>query len=177
MKFQLSNPFNPPPAPPAFGSGKILPEKSSPLVSNSFLFSIHARVDSNIQQTLSLGFFQGLSSIGFHLFLRLGSPDPSNQRVCPSQIQICQPFDTLKTIPADLWELPQPQLTSSITDEIEQNFYSRCPPEKRPRFMNKEMQNVSPTISKALLSKNTAGDSEDDKREYSRGMEKVCRGL
>ena len=75
MKFHLSNPFNPPPAPPAFGSGKLLPEESSPLVFDIFLFSTHVRIDSDIRQTLSIGFFQGLSSIGFRLFLRLGSPD------------------------------------------------------------------------------------------------------
>ncbi|KAF9019789.1 multidrug resistance-associated ABC transporter [Hymenopellis radicata] len=32
----------------------------------------------------------------------------------------------------DLWELPNSFLTSSLADEIEVNFYSRCPPEDRP---------------------------------------------
>ena len=75
-------------------------------------------------------------------------------------------------IPVDLWELPQPQLTSSIADKTEENFYSRCPPEKRPQFMNTESQNN--TISRTSLvsaSKDTAGDSDNDKEEY---MEKVC---
>ena len=80
-------------------------------------------------------------------------------------------------ISADLWELPQPQLTSAITDKTEKNFYSRCPPEKRPRFMNKETQNVSPTISQTSLSKDTTGDTENDKQEYEPDMEKVCRSL
>ncbi|KAF8150246.1 hypothetical protein B0H34DRAFT_181181 [Crassisporium funariophilum] len=35
----------------------------------------------------------------------------------------------------DLWELPQAQLTASTTDAAETHFYSRCEPEKRPRFM------------------------------------------
>ena len=48
------------------------------------------------ESILSLAFFQDLSSIGFHLFLRLGSPDPSNQRVCP--IFFCQLFNVLTTI-------------------------------------------------------------------------------
>jgi hypothetical protein len=39
------------------------------------------------------------------------------------------------TISADLWQLPQSELTASITDKVETNFYSRCPPEKRPAFM------------------------------------------
>ena len=88
MRFQLSNPFNPPPAPPAFGSGKILPEKSSPLVFNGFYFLTHSELVLICSKLLSLGFFQGLSSIGFHRFLRLDSLDPLNQRVCPSQIWI-----------------------------------------------------------------------------------------
>ena len=82
------------------------------------------------------------------------------------------------TISADLWELPQPQLTFSITDETEKNFYSRCPPEMRPRFMNRETQDVSLTISQTSLdspSKDTAGDTENDKQEYEPDMEKVCR--
>ncbi|KAF8915697.1 multidrug resistance-associated ABC transporter [Mucidula mucida] len=32
----------------------------------------------------------------------------------------------------DLWELPNSFLTSSLADEIEVNFYSRCPPDERP---------------------------------------------
>ena len=40
MKFQFSNPFNLPPAPPAFGSGQILPEKSAPLVSQFLIFYV-----------------------------------------------------------------------------------------------------------------------------------------
>ena len=77
---------------------------------------------------------------------------------------------------ADLWELPQSQLTSAITEKTEKNFYSRCPPEKRPRFMNKETQNVSPTISQSSLSKDTARNTENDKKGYEPDMEKVCRG-
>lgn len=33
----------------------------------------------------------------------------------------------------DFWELPTPQLTSTLTTEVERNFYARCPPEKRPK--------------------------------------------
>ena len=72
------------------------------------------------------------------------------------------------TISADFWELPQPQLTSSITDKIEKNFYLRCPPEKRPRFMRESDMNVSPIISR------TAGDVQNEKQEYELDTEKVC---
>jgi len=85
------------------------------------------------------------------------------------------------TTPADLWELPQPRSTSAITDKTETNFYSRCPPEKRPRYM-KEMKihelNVSPTISEtSSLSpkKQTTGDAEIEKQSNEPHMEKVCR--
>lgn len=36
---------------------------------------------------------------------------------------------------SDFWELPNSTLTSTITDNIEHDFYNRCPPEKRPRHM------------------------------------------
>ncbi|PPQ81812.1 hypothetical protein CVT25_013648 [Psilocybe cyanescens] len=35
----------------------------------------------------------------------------------------------------DFWELPKARLTSTITDDVERNFYARCPPEKRPRHI------------------------------------------
>ena len=47
----------------------------------------------------------------------------------------------------------------------------------RPRFMNKETQNLSATISETTLvspSKDTAGDIEKDKQKYDPDMEKVC---
>ena len=75
------------------------------------------------------------------------------------------------TISADLWELPQHQLTSAITDKTEKNFYSRCPPEKRPRFMDKETQNTISQTSLFSPSKDTAEGSEI----YKMDMEKVCR--
>ena len=36
----------------------------------------------------------------------------------------------------DLWELPQPRLTNTITADVERNFYSRCPSNKRPAFIH-----------------------------------------
>ena len=37
----------------------------------------------------------------------------------------------------DLWELPQPRHTNTITSDVERNFYSRCPSNKRPAFMHR----------------------------------------
>ncbi|EJU01834.1 hypothetical protein DACRYDRAFT_22209 [Dacryopinax primogenitus] len=35
----------------------------------------------------------------------------------------------------DLWELDDARLAHTVADKLEQNFYSRCPPEKRPAFL------------------------------------------
>ena len=75
---------------------------------------------------------------------------------------------------ADLWELPQSHLTSSITDKTEKNFYSRCPPDKRPQFMNEEVQNTISQTSSDSRSKDTAGDAENEKQEIKQDKEKVC---
>ena len=34
----------------------------------------------------------------------------------------------------DLWDLPDSRLTSSLATEVEENFYTRCPPERSPEF-------------------------------------------
>lgn len=34
--------------------------------------------------------------------------------------------------PSDLWQLPPDWLTDPLTDELEREFYRRCPPDKRP---------------------------------------------
>jgi ATP-binding cassette, subfamily C (CFTR/MRP), member 1 len=44
-------------------------------------------------------------------------------------------------VPIDLWELPTDRQTASLSDEVERNFYARCPPEKRPiEFQNIDTQ-------------------------------------
>jgi ATP-binding cassette subfamily C (CFTR/MRP) protein 1 len=43
-----------------------------------------------------------------------------------------------------LWELPKARLTSAITDDVETNFYMRCEPEKRPRFLRDKFQDTAP---------------------------------
>ena len=54
----------------------------------------------------------------------------------------------------DLWELPQPRHTNTITADVERNFYSRCPSDKRPAFMH-YLPPVTPL-----------SDSELDKTEF-----------
>ena len=41
----------------------------------------------------------------------------------------------LLIVSLDFWELPASRHTGVITDAVEQNYYFRCPPEKRPFFM------------------------------------------
>ncbi|KXN89182.1 Multidrug resistance-associated protein 1 [Leucoagaricus sp. SymC.cos] len=92
MKF--SNPFRPGPAPPDFGTGKIIPETTAPLLSRL--------VFEWITPFLGVGFSRPLEK-------------------------------------EDFWELPKQNLTGSITDRVESNFYARCPPSKRPHLALKPM--------------------------------------
>ncbi|KAF8815566.1 multidrug resistance-associated ABC transporter [Phlegmacium glaucopus] len=87
MRIPWSNPFRPPPAPPAFGAGKVLPEASSSWLSRVSFHWIGALLD--------VGFSRPLEK-------------------------------------DDLWELPKPRHTDTITANVERNFYSRCPSDKRP---------------------------------------------
>ncbi|KAF9500249.1 multidrug resistance-associated ABC transporter [Pleurotus eryngii] len=89
----MFNPFDPPPAPPAFGKGKILPEKQA----------------------------SWPSRIIFHWlgpFLAVGYSRP---------IQ-----------PDDLWELPPNKRTAHLTELVQNIFYVRCPPDKRPNFFRED---------------------------------------
>lgn len=51
----------------------------------------------------------------------------------------------------DLWELPSSQLTTSITNSVEYNFYSRCEPQNRPRNLRSSQnppESLSPSSTK-----------------------------
>lgn len=39
------------------------------------------------------------------------------------------------TLTIDLYELPSEQLTAALTDDLEVAFFSRCPPEERPKSL------------------------------------------
>ncbi|KAJ3506143.1 hypothetical protein NLJ89_g7032 [Agrocybe chaxingu] len=47
----------------------------------------------------------------------------------------------------DFWDLPHSRLTASVTDDVEHNFYKRCAPEKRPRYMHDDQPSPS-TVEK-----------------------------
>ncbi|KIM43746.1 hypothetical protein M413DRAFT_443652 [Hebeloma cylindrosporum] len=98
MKVPWHNIFHPPPAPPGFGTGKVLPERSS----------------------------SWLSRLGLHwigAFLNVGFTRPLEKE--------------------DFWELPPSRHTGVLTDAVEQYYYERCPPEKRPFFMR---DTASPSV-------------------------------
>ncbi|OCH88007.1 multidrug resistance-associated ABC transporter [Obba rivulosa] len=86
----MRNPLHPPPAPPAFGQGKVVPEEQA--------------------GPLSKLVFSWLDA-----FLKVGFSRPLEKE--------------------DLWDLPDVRLTHNLSDRVEQNFYERCAPEKRPVFM------------------------------------------
>lgn len=75
----------------------------------------------------------------------------------------------------DLWELPEERLTHSLTGKLEHNFYNRCPPAKRPRFLRGSSQHPSsPPLSpkeEPTTSKNTESQppgTEDTKPAQTR---------
>lgn len=55
----------------------------------------------------------------------------------------------------DLWQLPNERLTSTLSDKIERNFYSRCMPDKRPYFLRYDDAATPVDSSEAL-----EGDTE-----------------
>ncbi|PCH38966.1 ATP-dependent bile acid permease [Wolfiporia cocos MD-104 SS10] len=63
----------------------------------------------------------------------------------------------------DLWQLPHDELTVSLTDVVERNFYARCPPEKRPRFLKEESNFKDKRSSLASTPSMTV---EDEKKRF-----------
>ena len=67
-------------------------------------------------------------------FLEIGFSRPL-QTDGASQLTTDHASQFLYTYP-DLWELPTPRLTATLTSQIEHNFYSQCPPEQRPHHFS-----------------------------------------
>ena len=62
----------------------------------------------------------------------------------------------------DLWQLPADWLTDPLTDELDREFYRRCPPEKRPGSWRKspvDLQERPPSVVSA-----SSATAEDEKR-------------
>ena len=114
---------------------------------------------------------QNLFSIGWVHFSTLGSQGHWRKKVC---LVPKMPMTYLNLEYLDLWDLPDSQLTSSLTTEVEENFYARCPPEKRPEFYgSRTSPSASPkeeeTVSELITPLRSEDDSEkkDDQKETS----------
>ncbi|KAF8066642.1 multidrug resistance-associated ABC transporter [Lyophyllum atratum] len=119
------DPFNPVPAPAAFGAGKVIPERTTSY----------------------------LSQLIFHWldpFLGVGFSRPLEED--------------------DLWELPDHRLTGNITNDVEFKFYSRCPPDKRPRSLREKIPEPAESPSPTEVEH----DSED--KEVNTDTEKAASG-
>jgi hypothetical protein len=73
----------------------------------------------------------------------------------------------------DLWALPDARLTSTLTTEVEENFYARCPPELRPdlRSPKKEQagsESITPSISGEDKEKQEGGVKASKTKWWSR---------
>ena len=144
MKFP--NPFRPPTAPPAFAANKVLPEQ-------------RASYDNSRSVSLGLSPLRFPSRLIFQWivpFLDAGFTRPLEKEgeSCPIS---SQPFyDHL--LETDLWTLPDNMLATSVSHEVEDNFYSRCEPEKRPQFIQDRLESASRSSSDILIQKES--DSE-----------------
>ncbi|KAJ6528504.1 multidrug resistance-associated ABC transporter [Mycena capillaripes] len=96
------NPLRPPPAPPALGAGKLMPEQ------NASIFS--RLIFTWLNPILSVGFTRPLEA-------------------------------------NDLWSLPPERLTNAMAQKLQDNFYARCPPEKRPLYMQDSGSSSEPSVS------------------------------
>ncbi|KLO19493.1 multidrug resistance-associated ABC transporter [Schizopora paradoxa] len=100
----MYNPLHPPPAPPSFGEGKVLPQDDASLLSKL--------VFNWLTPILSVGFSRPLEK-------------------------------------EDLYTLPTRRHAHNLTDRIERAFYSRVPPEKRPRgFSFGVEENAAPSAGR-----------------------------
>ncbi|KAJ7893786.1 multidrug resistance-associated ABC transporter [Mycena leptocephala] len=98
------NLLRPPPAPPALGAGKLMPEQ------NASIFS-----------KLIFAWLNPILSVGF-----------------------TRPLEA-----NDLWSLPPERLTNAMAQNFQDNFYARCPPEKRPLHMQDSGSSSEPSVSDA----------------------------
>ncbi|KAJ8082656.1 hypothetical protein PM082_008512 [Marasmius tenuissimus] len=124
--------FSPPPAPPGFGKGKVLPQANASFPSRLV--------------------FQWLSP-----FLSVGYSRPLEKD--------------------DLWELPPRRLTHNLTDELETNFFNRCPPEHRPLTFLQQARNSTDTKDSSSAASGK-GDGEQnvtstDSKKYDSSLAKA----
>ncbi|PPQ74022.1 hypothetical protein CVT26_006961 [Gymnopilus dilepis] len=76
----------------------------------------------------------------------------------------------------DFWELPRARLTSTLSDKVEKNFYERCPPEKRPRYM-RGPDAVQPSSNPDDSVKHVNEKSEEGIQDRDSSAEKTVEAL
>jgi len=89
--------------------------------------------------------------------------------------------------PADLWELPHPLLTATVTESIESNFFARCPPGSRPHFLRQKISDTEAeqTVTSSEEPEKTAtidadpekGSSSDEKKSSEKQKPKYDSSL
>lgn len=130
----MRNLFKPPPAPAAFGAGKVLPERDASYVIFMLQLAINSDASDLFDRLFSRLIFHWLSP-----FLNVGFSRPLEQdgtrHVCSMKLLLMRP--------ADLWSLPNDRLAAVITDQVELNFFSRCEPGTRPLLFQEPESNPS----------------------------------
>ena len=147
---RFPNPFRvkPPTAPPAFAANKVLPEH-------------RASYDNSCPISIGLSLLRFPSRLIFQWiapFLDVGFTRPLEKEgeSCLIPSTVCMNHLPEK----DLWTLPDNMLTASVSYEVENNFYSRCEPEKRPPFIQERLESASRSPSHTLIQKEKDIDSE-----------------
>ena len=91
----------------------------------------------------SLGPSQDCSFSGWIPFFPSGSLDHCRTKVC-DHLNSAPPARLLTfACLADLWTLPENQLTHPLAQRVEKAFYSRCPPESRLTFLFEDSEKLS----------------------------------
>ena len=114
--------FHPKPAAPAFGEGKVIPERKALYVVGACVLPINLIF---LHSFISQIFFAWLDPL-----LRVGYTRPLEQEGQLHNV-LTLSISTNHHI-KDLWDLPSDRLTTVLTDRVESAFFARCPPEQRP---------------------------------------------
>ncbi|KAK1229440.1 hypothetical protein PQX77_007488 [Marasmius sp. AFHP31] len=77
----------------------------------------------------------------------------------------------------DLWELPPRRLTHNLTDELETNFFNRCPPEHRPLTFHEQARNSTDTKDTSSATSGKADGEQNttsaDSKQYDSSLAKA----
>ena len=102
------------------------------LITFNFFAILIDSVPPHIHSWVSRVFFYWVNP-----FLNVGFSRPLQENgACPFVCPSCERYLRFHT---DLWELPHHHLTAQLTEDLELNYYSRCPPENRPSFLREKL--------------------------------------